>query len=247
MKPLVQATHASVVLGTDGRGLRGRQDKSLRTLEHISLCLLTGERVAVVGSNGAGKSTLLRLLHGLVQVCEGSVVRAPALRQAMLFQRPHMLRMSVGSHVALGLWLRGKPWEQAKRQALDVLDQLGLGSLAPRKAQTLSGGQQQRVAIARAWALEPQLLLLDEPTASLDPYAKGEVENLLQAFCQTHAEATVVFASHNLGQVKRMATRVMYLERGRLLADLPVEQFFDPLVLQAHCPSAHHFLKGELL
>ncbi len=247
MKTLVQMTDASVVLGADGRGLQGRLDRSVRTLDAVSLRLFPGERVAVVGSNGAGKSTLLRLVHGLVQPCDGAVVWAPALRQAMLFQRPHMLRMSVGSHVALGLWLRGQPWAQAKRRALDVLEHLGLESLAQRKAQTLSGGQQQRVAIARAWALEPQLLLLDEPTASLDPYAKGEVENLLQAFCEAHTDATVVFASHNLGQVKRMATRVVYLERGQLLADLPVAQFFDSRVLQARCPSAHQFLKGELL
>ena len=101
--------------------------------------------------------------------------------------------------------------------------------------------------MARAWALAPQLLLLDEPTASLDPHAKAEVEALMQRFADSRADATLVFASHNLGQVKRLAQRVMYLEQGRLLADLPVDQFFDAAVLQAQCPNAQAFVKGELL
>ena len=91
------------------------------------------------------------------------------------------------------------------------------------------------------------MLLLDEPTASLDPHAKAEVESLLQAFSQSRPQASLVFASHNLGQVKRLATRVLYLERGYLLADLPVEDFFDSERLQAQCPSAYWFVKGEHL
>jgi tungstate transport system ATP-binding protein len=165
----------------------------------------------------------------------------------MLFQRPHMLRMQVNHYVALGLWLGGLAWSQAKTQAMDALKRVGLQDLAYRKARTLSGGQQQRIAMARAWALGPQLLLLDEPTASLDPHAKGEVESLMQAFADERSEHTLIFASHNLGQVKRLATRVVYLEKGRVLADLPVHQFFDSAVLQALCPAAHFFVKGEVL
>ena len=101
--------------------------------------------------------------------------------------------------------------------------------------------------MARAWALEPQLLLLDEPTASLDPHAKGEVESLMQAFAGQRSENTLIFSSHNLGQVKRLASRVLYLEKGRVLVDLPVNQFFDSNVLQAQCPAAHFFVKGEVL
>ena len=132
-------------------------------------------------------------------------------------------------------------------QALEALRAAGLQELASRSARTLSLGQQQQVALARAWALAPQLLLLDEPTASLDPHAKAEVEALMQRFADSRTDATLVFASHNLGQVKRLAQRVIYLERGRLLADLPVSQFFDAAVLQAQCPQAHLFVKGELL
>ena len=164
----------------------------------------------------------------------------------MLFQRPHMLRLSVLRHVALGLWLRGVPWATAREQALQALLRVGMGHLADRAARTLSVGQQQRVAMAQALALQPALLLLDEPTASLDPHAKREVEALMEDFSRSHPQAAMVFASHNLGQVKRLAQRVVYLEGGRVLADLPVADFFNPAVLQSRSPSAHLFTQGEL-
>ena len=164
----------------------------------------------------------------------------------MLFQRPHMLRLSVLRHVALGLWLRGTPWTAARAQALQALQRVGLADLAERAARTLSVGQQQRVAMAQALAMEPALLLLDEPTASLDPHAKREVEALMEDFSRSHPQAAMVFASHNLGQVKRLAQRVIYLEGGRVLADLPVTDFFNPAVLQSRSPSAHLFTQGEL-
>ena len=234
-------------IGADGRSLRRARPEVASALSQVSLHLQAGERVALVGANGSGKSTLLRLLHGLLAPTQGTRATAPALRQAMLFQRPHMLRTTVQRSVALALWLRGAPWGQAQVQALAALRAAGLQELAGRSARTLSLGQQQQVALARAWALAPQLLLLDEPTASLDPHAKAEVESLMQRFADSRADATLVFASHNLGQVKRLAQRVIYLERGQLLADLPVAQFFDAAVLQAQCPAAHIFVKGELL
>ena len=114
-------------------------------------------------------------------------------------------------------------------------------------ARKLSGGQQQRVALARAWALQPRVLLLDEPTSSLDPHAKREVEALIQDIAARDPAMTLVFASHNLGQVKRLASRVLYLEQGRVLADLPVQEFFAPGALQARYPQAHLFVKGDLV
>ncbi len=246
MNAQVQALEAGVQFGPEGRSLRRWRANTMAALEGISLSIAAGERVAVVGANGAGKSSLLRLLHGLLAPSAGHVQLQSGLRQAMLFQRPHMLRMRVDSQLALGLWLRGTPWPLARQSAMVSLQRFGLQDLATRKAHTLSGGQQQRVAMAQAWALEPQMLLLDEPTASLDPHAKAEVESLLQAFAQSRPLASLVFASHNLGQVKRLASRVLYLERGRLLADLPVQDFFDAAGLQAQCPSAYLFVKGEL-
>ena len=247
MTALIALDQATVQLGVGARNLTRLNPSLVCALSEVSLSVNAGERVALVGANGSGKSTLLRLLHGLLQPTQGNISRSKNMRQAMLFQRPHMLRMQVKNYVALGLWLQGVAWAHAKTQAMDALQRVGLQDLAYRKARTLSGGQQQRIAMARAWALGPQLLLLDEPTASLDPHAKGEVEALMQAFANEHSDHTLIFASHNLGQVKRLATRVLYLEKGRVLADLPMHQFFDATELQAKCPAAHFFVKGEVL
>ena len=209
-------------------------------LRDVTLAIRAGERVALIGANGSGKSTLLRLLHGLVPHAAGHFEsRASPRQQAMLFQRPHMLRASAATNVALGLWLRGIRWKAARRAAAPALGRVGLQQLAERNARTLSGGQQQRLALARAWALHPEVLLLDEPTASLDPSAKREVEALI---AEAARGRTLVFASHNLGQVKRLATRVVYLEGGRVIADLPVHEFFEgPLPEEARL-----FVKGEM-
>ena len=225
----------------------GAGSVGVRALRDVSLQVAAGERIALVGANGCGKSTLLRLLHGLLTPSSGTVQRNSVARQAMLFQRPYLMRFSAQSNVALGLWLRGTPWSSAKQQALAALQRVGLSDLAQRPANKLSGGQQQRVALARAWALAPQILLLDEPTASLDPHAKREVEALIGELAHNGPGMTLLFASHNLGQVKRLATRVLYLEQGRVLADLPVQDFFGGTLLQTSYPEAHLFVKGELV
>ncbi len=225
---------------------------AVQALQGVTLDIAAGESVALIGGNGSGKSTLLRVLHGLLAPSEGALSAPPRSAQSMLFQRPWMLRASVRGNVAIGLWLRGVPWAEAQARALQALARVQLAPLAARNARALSGGQQQRLALARAWAQRPRLLLLDEPTASLDPHAKHEVEALMGDFSGTPVESgaeplTMVFASHNLGQVKRLARRVVYLERGRVLADLPVEQFFDRALLRALSPQADLFVKGELV
>jgi tungstate transport system ATP-binding protein len=255
LKPVFELAAASVHFGRTG--------SAVRALSDLTLTIHPGERVALVGANGCGKSTLLRLLHGLALPTSGRLLRNPALCQAMLFQKPHLMRLSVQSNVALGLWLRGASWRAAQAAALAALARVDLAELAGRNARQLSGGQQQRVAMARAWALQPQVLLLDEPTASLDPHAKREVEALIEEFAKPQAShglgagsvaqdtlplaMTLIFASHNLGQVKRLASRVIYLEHGRVLADLPVADFFGGSLLQRHYPAAHLFVKGELV
>lgn len=218
----------------------------VQALSGVNLSVAPGERVALIGSNGCGKSTLLRVLHGLAQPSSGQLLHRHG-RQAMLFQRPHLLRASAQHNVALGLWLKGTSWREAKAQSLLALQRVGLEGIAAQNARTLSGGQQQRVALARAWALQPDVLLLDEPTASLDPHAKREVERLMADFAEGHGPAgaghpvTMIFSSHNLGQVKRLASRVLYLERGRVVADLPMHDFFNGPLPEA----ARLFVKGE--
>ena len=235
---VVQLEQVSVQLG------------SVRALHEVSLRIAAGERVALVGPNGSGKSTLLRTLHGLLPPFKGQVQRDPARRQAMLFQRPHLLRTSALANVALGLWLDrglGLSWSQARERALQAMGRVGLADIAMQGGRQLSGGQQQRLALARAWARQPDVLLLDEPTASLDPHAKREVEALIAEFAKGGDEPlTLVWASHNLGQVKRIASRVVCLESGRVLADLPVHEFFNAEVLARVSPEAHAFVQGEM-
>ena len=231
---------------SDALNLRGVsvQFNTHMALQGIDLQVRAGERVALVGANGSGKSTLLRVAHRLLTVSSGSVKVASEVNQAMVFQRPHMLRTSVLRFVVWGLWLQGMPWRDAHARAQQALERVGLQDMAERSARTLSGGQQQRLALARAWALQPNFVLLDEPTSSLDPHAKREVERLLTEWVAA-SDVTLLFSSHNLGQVKRLATRVIYLEAGRILADLPADEFFNQPLGDSH-PEAHLFLKGEL-
>jgi tungstate transport system ATP-binding protein len=234
---------------TGAAALLSLHDASVRfgevtALRGVTLALQRGERLALVGANGSGKTTLLRLLHGLLR-CEGrremhalGAGRSPVV--AMLFQRPFLLSLSARANVLLGLWLRGVPRAERAARCERALQRVGLLALAGRSATTLSIGQQQRLALARAWALQPDLLLLDEPTSSLDPGAKREVEALIDEIAADGV--TVVLSTHNLGQAKRLATRVVYLESGKLVVDRPVESFFNDALPE----QAATFLKGEL-
>jgi tungstate transport system ATP-binding protein len=233
--PLVTLTDAGVRFG------------KVQALRGVSLTLRRGERLALVGANGSGKTSLLRLLHGLLACSSGVAVygaaaadRTPAPVAAMVFQHPFLLHLSVRLNVLLGLWLRGVPRAARAARCELALQRVGLQDLARRPAHALSGGQQQRLSLARAWALRPDVLYLDEPTASLDPSAKREVEALIEGIAAEGV--TVVMSTHNLGQAKRLATRVLYLEGGRVVVDLPVDRFFN----NALPHEAAQFLKGEL-
>ena len=218
---------------------------AVTALSHVNLTLHRGERLALVGANGAGKTTLLRVLHGL-QPCSGSVERLPLSPEgrlpvaAMLFQRPFLLRLSVRRNVWLALALRHVPRGERATRCHEALRRVGLQAQAGQTARTLSGGQQQRLALARAWALQPDILFLDEPTASLDPGAKREIESLIDDVAA--AGVTLVMSTHNLGQAKRLASRVIYLESGRLVVDLPVDDFFGTSLPE----DAALFIRGEL-
>ena len=216
----------------------------VRALRRVGLELQRGEFVALIGANGSGKTTLLRLLHGLVAFDGTREVFDAKAVQVMVFQRPFMLRLSVVNNLRVALWLARVPrTERASRAAL-ALQRVGLTALRDRPARALSGGELQRLALARAWAVRPQILFLDEPTASLDPSAKKEVEAVLASFA---AEGmTLVMSTHNLGQAKRLATRVVYLDQGAIRVDLPTDRFFSRVAGASSDKRADLFLRGEL-
>jgi tungstate transport system ATP-binding protein len=222
----------------------GRGGMTLRPLEGVNVSISAGERVALIGANGSGKSTLLRVLAGVQPIFSGRRY-ARNVPYGMVFQHPYLLRMSVLRNIALAPWLAGMRWSEARDRAMATLQTFGLTDLAGRSAHMLSGGQLQRVAIARAWAGGPQILFLDEPSANLDPRSKREAEAFVQQVTTHDPALTLVFASHNLGQVKRLATRVIYMEAGTVCADLPVGAFFEGHRLVDEFPAAHKFVRGD--
>jgi len=193
-------------------------------LQSVNLSIRAGERVALVGPNGSGKTTLLRVLNGQVQPRVGTVQRPAATRQTLLFQRAFMLRTTAQRNVALVLWLRGARWRDACKHANEALARVGLAALAQRNACTLSAGQKQRLALARAWVMPSDVMVLDDPTVSVDLDARREVEALLGQFVAGRLR-TLVFSSHALELVERLASRVLCLQDGRIHADLPVQEF----------------------
>lgn len=216
--------------------LRLHEVSFLNIIKPLSLEIEVGASTVILGANGAGKSVLMRLMHGLLAPSSGRIEWSCAGRQAMVFQRPVMLRRSALANVAYGLKVAG----QDENAAMEALQEVGLAHLAHRPARVLSGGEQQRLALARAWALHPEVLFLDEPTASLDPSATREIETIIRAF--DAAGTKIVMATHNLGQARRLGDEVIYLHQGRVVERAPVDRFFA----QPATGEAAAFIKGEL-
>ena len=221
-----------------------------RLIDGISVELHGGSRTLVLGPNGAGKSLLLRLCHGLIKPSHGEITWAgvgagPSAgeamhRQAMVFQRPVMLRRSAAANIDYALSLRGLGRGERRARIGEVLEKTGLKDLASRPARVLSGGEQQRLALARAWALRPEVLFLDEPTANLDPAASRAVERIIDAI---HRGGTkIVMTTHDLGQARRLADEVLFIHRGRLTERAAAHRFFK----QPENPAADAFMRGEL-
>ena len=215
-------------------------------IDGVSCEIAAGPRTVILGPNGAGKSVLMRLCHGLLSPTAGRIAWAGARNgrrpgaQAMVFQRPVMLRRSAVANVVYGLKLAGASRSERVLRAQDVLEAVGLSHVAHRPARILSGGEQQKLALARAWALGPEVLFLDEPTANLDPGATREVETIVG---QIHASGTkIVMTTHNLGQARRLGDEILFIAAGRLVERAPVERFFA----QPASPEAATFIRGEL-
>ena len=215
-------------------------------LDRLTLTLSSGSPTLVIGPNGAGKSTLLRLCMGLAVPTEGRITwggRADAkpTRRAFVFQRPVMLRRTVSANVAYGLTHAGYPRAKLAARTAELLERVGLSDLAMRPARRLSGGEQQRLALARALARDPELLLLDEPTASLDPAATRGVEEIVRDTSQSGIK--IVMASHDLGQVRRLAGDVVFMVRGNVREQTPAEDFLkNPSTSEAAA-----FVRGDLV
>jgi len=199
-----------------------------RLIDGIDLRLDDGAATIIMGANGAGKSLLLRLLHGLIQPTEGAIawdgeamsdtVRA---RQAMVFQRPVLLRRSVAANIDFALRLKDKI-DGARRD--ELLQRVGLLEQSRQPARLLSNGEQQRLALARALATQPEVLFLDEPTASLDPASIIVIEEIVAT---TKAAGTkIIFVTHDIGQARRLGDEIVFLDRGRLAEHTPAERFF---------------------
>jgi tungstate transport system ATP-binding protein len=212
-------------------------------IQPLDLLLAAGDCTVILGANGAGKSVLMRLMHGLIAPSTGRVLwstEGPRRRQAMVFQRPVMLRRSALANVVYALDAAGVPVGQQARLAREALEEVGLAHAAQRAARVLSGGEQQRLALARAWALHPEVLFLDEPTANLDPGATREIEAVIKAF--DVAGTKIVMSTHSLGQARRLGDEVIFLHQGRVAERAPIEKFF-PLPAS---PEAAAFVRGEL-
>ena len=219
---------------------------SRRIIRGISTTLEAGPRTIILGPNGAGKSVLLRLCHGLLEPTAGVIAwNSPELpggprRQAMVFQRPVMLRRSAMGNVIYALRLAGVPSEQREARALEALRTVGLEAYAHRAARVLSGGEQQRLALARVWALHPEVLFLDEPTANLDPGATHEIERIIIALHE--AGTKIVMVTHNLGQAHRLGDEILFIHEGQLAERAPAERFLK----RPDSPEAAKFLEREL-
>lgn len=216
-----------------------------RLLDDLGFQIGPGKVTVVMGPNGAGKSLLLRLLHGLIEPSSGQIFwggRPLAgdlrRRQAMVFQRPVLLRRSVIANVEFALKSRGTP---SAERGMQLLEHVGLAAHAHKPARRLSGGEQQRLALARALAVEPEVLFLDEPTASLDPSSTAAIERIVAA---AHQRGTkIIFVTHNIGQARRLADEVVFLHEGRLVEHRPAAEFFT----QPRSPEAQGYLEGRLV
>lgn len=206
---------------------------------------LNGEGISVIlGPNGAGKSVLMRILAGFEGFDGGHIswngTGRPDGRIAMVFQQPVLLRSSVAANAALGLRPLGLKRRERRELALEMLSRVGLAHRAGDSARLLSGGERQRLALARAWAIRPQLLLLDEPTAALDPTATDAVEQLVR---QIRTDGTrILMTTHNLGQAMRMADDIVFIDAGRVREHSPSSRFFS----RPRSEEARLFIQGEL-
>jgi tungstate transport system ATP-binding protein len=220
--------------------------RDVTILDRVSLWLTPGAPTVLIGPNGAGKTTLLRLAMGLLEPTGGQVAwggrrDVPPTRRAIVLQRPVMLRRRAAANIEYALASAGVSRGDWPARVAELLDLVGLAGLGARPARRLSGGEQQRLALARALARDPEVLFLDEPTASLDPAATKAIEDVIRAVAARGIK--VVMATHDLGEARRLAGDIVLMHRGRVIENTPAADFFA----QPKTGEGRHFIAGDLL
>jgi len=220
--------------------------RDVTILDRLTITFAAGVPTILIGPNGSGKTTLLRAAMGLVALDGGCISwggrnNSPPDRRAIVFQRPAMLRRSAAGNLHYALAAANVPRAQREARTAELLALVGLDKLADRPARRLSGGEQQRLALARALARNPDLLFLDEPTASLDPAATKAIEDIVSTVAARGVK--VVMSTHDLGQARRLGGDVALLHRGRLIEHAPAAEFFS----SPRSEEARRFIAGELL
>lgn len=225
---------AELVLENVSLARAGRQ-----LLDCVSLSLPDRGVTAIIGPNGAGKSLCLRVMAGLVTPDRGRVTGSPG-GIGLVFQQPVLLRRTVYGNLRHTLRALSRPRAQVDAEIARLLDMAGLSGLARMPARRLSGGEQQRLALIRALAARPGVLLLDEPTASLDPQSTAAIEDLVRQAVAAGTQAVLV--THDIGQARRLASDVVFLQAGRVAEHTAAEVFFGGPTSDA----AADYLAGRL-
>jgi len=205
----------------------------------------SGSRTAIIGPNGAGKSTLLKILAGLESADSGSLsydgsAEFPQMDATMVFQKPYLISTTVEKNIAYPMKLRGFSDDEIEKRVTELTEELGLTSFRKQKAWKLSGGETQKVALARALSFKPKLLLLDEPTANVDPYTTAEIEKML---VKASEYSTIVLITHNLAQAKRVCNEAMMMHEGKVIEFGLCEE----VLLRPSSTETRRFVEGELL
>jgi tungstate transport system ATP-binding protein len=221
---------------------------SIKALDNINLEATGGKTIALLGINGAGKTTLLRILAGLEKQDKGSIlfdyerINAKELRQiaTLVFQKTAMFSRSVYDNLAYGLKIRGNKDGEIREEITLALQAVGLRNFEKRKAKKTSGGEQQRIALARAFLLNPKILLLDEPTANLDPNSATIIERAIMN--RTKENGIIILSTHNLSQAKRMANQVVHIYGGKIVEVRDSGDFFS----NPYSEVSRKFINGEL-
>jgi tungstate transport system ATP-binding protein len=235
----------SIKLQVEGIEKVYRQSKAL---DMVSFKVEGGNIVVLLGVNGAGKTTLLRILAGLEPFSKGSISINGALMEpqdlrkvsTLVFQKTVMFNRNVYDNLAFGLKIRGKTDMEIAQMVSEALNSVGLTDFQKRKARKTSGGEQQRISLARAFLLDPRVLLLDEPTANLDPNSARIIEKaIINHKC---SDTIIIMATHNLGQAKRLADQVIHMHSGDIVEAAAPKDLFD----NPQHEITKKFVRGEL-